>query len=193
VSLPTRLPQYQALHRSQFKAAKPKPPAVPPRDTTVPKKRGPPFGHPPWNRPTPDHIDRIVPVAAPATCPHCQCDNLLPCPETVEHIQEDIVLVPRTHVTRFDHATAFCPVCRRPVHDTAPDELRHAAIGPVIARTRSFGSRSDHGAQAFALLASLLGTAKRQDRNPREFLQTLFTAQTATAHAALFRIIPNTS
>ena len=442
--------QFQALHRSQFKAGKPKPPVVPPRDTTVLKKRGPPFGHPPWNRSAPGHLDRIVPVAAPTTCPHCQCADLAPCPETVEHLQEDIVLEPRTLVTRFDHATAFCPTCRRPVFACAPDELRNAAIGPVtkatavwlhhelklpfrvvrqlfstlfgmrfvpasalnfsltaagkgrplyddlqqkiraawllhldetswridgdnawlwyagnadldffqiarsratevildilgddfkgdfvsdgyavynailsrwrqtclahiirtakeiaaeirlvanptpyaadltfldaialffadvchldqrrregklsrpkaralipklrrrlralcsadpfthaktinlrdrlldakreakrlftflarpgmpptnnhaeqalrgpvIARTLSFGSRSDHGAEAFALLASLLGTAKRQDRNPLEFLQTLFTATTATAHAALFRTVPNTS
>lgn len=127
--------QYQALHRSQFKAGKPKPPAVPPRETTAPKKRGPPFGHPPWTRSAPGHLDRLVNVAAPTTCPHCQCADLLPCQETVKHLQEDIVLVPRTHVTRFDHATAFCPVCRRPVHDTAPDELRNAAIGPVTKAT----------------------------------------------------------
>ena len=127
--------QYQALHRSQFKAGKPKPPAVAPREATTPKKRGPPYGHPPWNRATPGHIDRVVSVTAPTTCPHCQGADLLPCPETVEHLQEDIVLEPRTLVTRFDHATAFCPTCRRPVYDTAPDELRNAAIGPVTKAT----------------------------------------------------------
>lgn len=127
--------QYQALHRSQFKAAKTKPPPDAAAESATPKKRGPPKGHPPWNRRQPGHIDRVVPVPAPTICPHCHCSALLPSPGTLEHIQEDIVLQPRTHVTRFDHAMAFCPKCRRPVYDTGPGELRNASIGPVTKAT----------------------------------------------------------
>lgn len=124
--------QFLALHRKQFKAAKAKPPPQALRDPAAPpKKRGPPHGHPPWNRKPPNHVDRIVAVPAPTTCPHCQCDSLLPATETVQHFQEDVVLVPRPHVTRYDHNTALCPVCRRSVYATAPGELRNSPIGPL--------------------------------------------------------------
>lgn len=125
--------RYIALHRKQFKASKKKALVIPP-DPPVeekPKKRGPPFGHPPWNRPTPEHIDQTVHVPAPTVCPHCACTLLQPSKKTVEQIQEDIVIQPRPMVTRFEHDTAYCPKCRRPVYATAPDELRNCPIGPV--------------------------------------------------------------
>jgi len=123
--------QFTALHRRQFKATRSEapPPAAPERG--LPKKRGAPIGHPPWQRPIPDHVDQTVPVAAPVVCPHCACSALLPSTETVEQIQEDIVLPPRPQVTRFLHDTAFCPKCRRPVYATAPGELRNCSIGPT--------------------------------------------------------------
>jgi transposase len=34
------------------------------------RKRGAPLGHPGWFRPTPTHLDRIVPVSAPSSCHH---------------------------------------------------------------------------------------------------------------------------
>ena len=123
--------QFLALHRRQFKAGKTRPPDTPLTSDAGPKKRGPPIGHPPWTRPAPDHIDRVVAVAAPVTCPHCACAALQPSHETLDHLQEDIVLQPRTQVTKFQHAMACCPVCRRPVYATAPDELRNSCIGPV--------------------------------------------------------------
>lgn len=52
-------------------------------------------------------------------------------PEVYEHIQEDIVLVPRTRVVRFRHDQSYCPKCRRPVYQTAPDEVAGCSIGPV--------------------------------------------------------------
>ena len=64
--------------------------------------------------------------------------------ETTEHVQEDIVIQPRTLVTRYLHGQAFCPAS-----------------------------------------PSLVQTARRQDVHLREFLQTLLTADTATAQAAL--------
>ena len=123
--------QFLALHRKQFKAkrAKKTPPATPEPKKT--KKRGPPIGHPPWQRPAPAHVDKIVSVAAPVVCPHCACDQLSPSTVLIEQIQEDIVIQPRPLVTNFQHDTAFCPKCRRPVYATAPGELRNCSIGPT--------------------------------------------------------------
>jgi hypothetical protein len=41
-------------------------------------------------------------------------------------------------VSDFVHATALCPHCRRPVFQTAPDELRNCQIGPVTKATAVF-------------------------------------------------------
>lgn len=123
--------QFQALHRKQFKAGKHKQTEPSPPQSQQKKKRGPPVGHPPWNRPVPKHIDKVVHVPPPVVCPHCACDKLSPSSEKVEQIQEDVVIQPRPFVTCFDHDTAFCPDCGRPVFDTAPGELRNCSIGPT--------------------------------------------------------------
>jgi len=49
-----------------------------------------------------------------------------------------------------------------------------------------FGTRSDSGLKTHSILPSLVQTARKQDVLPREFLETLLTADTATAQAALF-------
>ena len=310
--------KFLALHRKQFKAKRIKkvPPETPEPKKT--KKRGPPIGHPPWQRPVPAHVDKTVSVAAPIVCPHCACDHLSPSTEIIDQIQEDIVIQPRPLVTCFQHDTAFCPKCRRPVYATAPGELRNCSIGPttkavgvwlhhqlklpfrqtqdlfatlfgmsfvpasalnfsltatdksqplyddlrekiraasllhldetswrldglpawlwyavydaivarwrqtclahilrtakklftflkrpgipptnnhaeralrgpVISRKISFGSRSEAGAHAFAVLASLIGTARRQSQPVLKFLHTLFTADIDAAQAALYK------
>lgn len=123
--------QFHALHRKQFKAGKHKKTEPREAESQSKKKRGPPMGHPPWNRPVPKHIDKVVSVPAPTVCPHCECGELSPSSEKVEQVQEDIVIQPRTFVTCFKHDTAFCPNCRRPVFDTAPGELRNCSIGPT--------------------------------------------------------------
>ena len=151
--------QFTALHRRQFKAGKPKAPPHGARDPETRKKRGPPVGHPPWQRPIPSHVDRNVSVPAPTVCPHCACSSLLPSQETVDQIQEDIVIQPRPVVTRFHHDTAFCPKCRRPVYATAPDELRNCSIGPT---TKAVGVWLHHQLrlpfrQVQDLFASLFG------------------------------------
>jgi hypothetical protein len=122
-----KIAQLRLEHQKQFKANV-KPPLV---REGGPKKRGAPLGHPPWRRREPDHVDETVPVPAPETCPRCQCDHLSACPEVYEHVQEDIVLVPRTRVIRFRHDQSYCPKCRRPVYQTAPDEVAGCSIGPV--------------------------------------------------------------
>lgn len=103
-----------------------------------PRKRGAPKGHPPWRRRKPDHIDETISVAAPSVCPHCQTQNLQPSGNRHEQLQEDIVLQPRTHVTRFLHHLAFCPQCRREVYQTGPGELRNCQIGPVTKAVGTF-------------------------------------------------------
>ena len=105
----------QALHRRQFKSNKKKDVEAGGKDVEDAslsnegrkKKRGVPVGHPGWVRPKPDHIDRTVDVPAPAICPHCQSEDLTPMEENMEHIQEDIVIRPRTLVTRFLHGQAL--------------------------------------------------------------------------------------
>lgn len=99
------------------------------------KKRGAPVGHPGWFRPEPARIDRTVRVPAPMRCPHCRSDNLRPTSALDEHVQEDIVVKPSTVVTRYLHASAYCPKCRRLVVQAAKDEILHAPIGPVAKST----------------------------------------------------------
>jgi len=77
--------------------------------------------------------------------------------------------------------------------------LRHPGVPPtnnqaeqsirflVIFRKIMFGTRSLQGLRTHSVLPSLVLTAKRQGRNPREFLETLLTADTAQAQAVLYR------
>jgi transposase len=129
----------QALHRRQFKPNKKKgtetsskeDEEISSSDEEKKRKRGAPAGHPGWRRPNPDHIDRTVDVPPPTICPHCQSEDLTPMEENMEHIQEDIVIRPRTLVTRFLHGQAFCSRCHRPVVQAGEGELLNAPIGPV--------------------------------------------------------------
>lgn len=74
----------------------------------------------------------------------------------------------------------------RPGMSPTNNHAERALRKPVIARKISFGSRSSAGAHAFAVLASLLGTARRQNRSPLDFLSTLFTSSTEAAQSALY-------
>jgi len=75
---------------------------------------------------------------------------------------------------------------RRPgvpaTNNHAEQSLRHL----VIFRKKCLGTRSESGLKTHSILPSLVQTAKRQGIHPREFLQTLLTADTATAQAALY-------
>ena len=129
----------QALHQRQFRSNKKKDVEAGGKDIEggslsnegKKKKRGAPVGHPGWVRPKPGRVDQTVHVPAPIICPHCQSDLLTPMEETTEHVQEDIVIQPRTLVTRYLHGQAFCPRCNRPVVQAAEGELLNAPIGPV--------------------------------------------------------------
>lgn len=123
-----KIAQLQMQHQKHFKAnVQPHPP--PPCGRS--RKRGAPKGHPPWRRRAPDHLDQTIEVPAPHTCPRCQCPKLIPHAELYEHLQEDIVLMPRTFVTRFVHRQSYCPRCRRAVYQTGPEELPGREIGPL--------------------------------------------------------------
>jgi hypothetical protein len=127
----------KALHQRQFKPNKKRSQQSPQNQAdsgSAPekkKKRGAPKGHPGWYRRKPDHIDKTVIVPAPEVCPHCACPDLTPVEELKDHLQEDIILQPRTHVTNFRHHQAFCPKCSRPVIQAARGELLNCQIGPT--------------------------------------------------------------
>jgi transposase len=129
----------QALHHRQFKSNKKKDAETGGKQVQgasssnkgKKRKRGAPVGHPGWARPKPDRIDRTVDVPAPTICPHCQSNRLRPMEISTEHVQEDIVIRPRTLVTRYLHGQAFCTRCNRPVVQAGEGELLNAPIGPV--------------------------------------------------------------
>jgi hypothetical protein len=136
--------KYQALHRKQFKPNRKKDEQGGGNERDLkqggkkPKKRGAPIGHPGWTRPVPTRIDRIVPVPPPLVCPHCGSDDLTPEETIHEHIQEDIVVKPRTVVTKYVHEEAFCPRCKRTVVGAGPDEIPNAPIGPLAKSTSGY-------------------------------------------------------
>jgi hypothetical protein len=130
--------QLHALHRRQFKGR---------RTTSAPaaegasaqrKKRGPPFGHPPWQRARPTRIDQVIATLAPTTCPDCGSTPLQPVAEVHEHLQEDIVLQPRTVVTAFRHQQVFCARCDKNVWLPGLGEMRGAYIGPAAKATAAY-------------------------------------------------------
>jgi hypothetical protein len=129
--------QLQALHCRQFKGRKAAvtPPACP---STQRKKRGAPLGHPPWQRAKPKRIDQVVVVPVPRRCPDCQNPQLQPVEQVHEHVQEDIVLEPRTRVTCFQHQQAYCPYCDKNVWLPGPAEMPNAYIGPAAKATAAY-------------------------------------------------------
>lgn len=123
-----KIAQLRLEHQKQFKAnVKPAPTPI----KVTARRRGAPVGHPGWRRRAPDHVDQFIDVAAPEVCPHCQCSDLEACPDLHEHVQEDIVLMPRTRVTKYVHKQCICPRCRRAVYQTGEGELRGCDIGPI--------------------------------------------------------------
>jgi len=129
--------QLQALHRRQFKARK-VPTASSPEGRPTCQKRGAPVGHPPWQRAQPKHIDQVVAVPAPQSCPDCGRQKLQPLPELHDHLQEDIVLQPRTVVTCFRHRLAYCASCGKKLELSGPGEMPGAYIGPAAKATATY-------------------------------------------------------
>jgi transposase len=116
--------------------------------------------------------------------------------------------IEKRSVTELNH------ICKQPLrfkpaetlrtYLTGPDQkflftfLRHPGVPPtnnhaeqslrflVIFRKICFGTRSESGLITHSILPSLVQTARRQGLHPREFLQILLTADTATAQSALY-------
>lgn len=95
------------------------------------RKRGAPKGHPGWFRKKPQKIDIHKNVPPPQKCPLCNSVDLSATNEKSTHVQEDIVLTPRTVVTEFIHEMAYCNCCKQLVMQTDENELANAHIGPV--------------------------------------------------------------
>jgi transposase len=129
--------QLHALHRRQFKGRRTAA-ATPECRSTQRKKRGAPVGHPPWQRAKPKRIDRVVTVPAPRSCPDCRHPKLQPIAEVHEHVQEDIVLEPRSVVTCFRHGQGYCPQCDKNVWLPGPGEMPGAYIGPAAKATAAY-------------------------------------------------------
>jgi hypothetical protein len=124
------------LHQRQFKPNKKDKTAVSEKGaikkpSLTKRKRGAPVGHPGWGRTKPERIDRTIHVPAPARCPHCLKDNLSPYNGLYEHVQEDIVIEPRTVVVKYLHEQSFCSRCNRPVVQAGEGEILNSHIGPV--------------------------------------------------------------
>ncbi len=130
--------QLQALHRRQFKGRRAVAAQAPECASTQRKKRGAPVGHPPWQRAKPTRIDQAVSVPSPRTCPDCHYPTLQSVGELHDHVQEDIVLEPRTRVTSFRHQQAYCPRCDKNVWLAAPGEMPGAYIGPAAKATAAY-------------------------------------------------------
>ena len=130
--------QLHALHRRQFKGRRAAAAAPAECPSTQRKKRGAPLGHPPWQRAKPTRIDQVVSLPAPSTCPDCHHSKLQSTEEIHEHIQEDIVLEPRTVTTAFRHQLAYCPRCDKNVWLPGPGEMPGAYIGPAAKATAAY-------------------------------------------------------
>src|SRR5437868_2122719 len=130
--------QFHALHRKQFKGRQATAAAAIEDPASPRKKRGAPKGHPPWQRKKPTRIDQVIRVCAPKICPHCQRPDLPPASHIHEHVQEDIVLEPRTIVTSYQHQQSYCAHCGCEVWQLGPGELPGAYIGPVAKATATY-------------------------------------------------------
>ena len=72
----------------------------------------------------------------PAT--DCHNPKLQPLEQLHEHVQEDIVLEPRTVVTCFRHQQAYCGLCDKNVWLPGPGEMPGAYIGPAAKATAAY-------------------------------------------------------
>jgi transposase len=125
----------------------PQPADAPPPDTLPegqPKKRGAPVGHPGWFRPTPTEYDQLIPVDAPARCPHCGGQvHLFPNVDPDDHWQEDVV-DGVFQVVLYQHPAARCDDCRRWVKQAGEGEILGSRIGPRL-RSYAVYLRNDIG------------------------------------------------
>ena len=125
----------------------------------------------PWPRSSPRcalWIRSGAPAASPASaqgrlshpCVEASilCDTQLAHPKTV-NLRDRLISPERDARKLFTFLT-------RPGMPPTNNHAELALRGPVLVRKTSFGSRSEAGAHAFAVLASILGTARPPGRFP---------------------------
>ncbi len=96
------------------------------------KRRGAPVGHPGWYRRRPEAWERLILVAAPASCPHCDAAvKARPDRPPYDHLQEDWIDGRRV-VVCYRHEAGRCRKCRRWCRQSGPGELLRAMIGPNL-------------------------------------------------------------
>jgi len=96
------------------------------------KKRGAPFGHPGWFRPTATKYDWDIDVQAPNRCPFCNVlATILPNVEPSEHLQEDII-DGVYRVVLYRHVACRCKACDCLVQQPGEGEILGSRIGPGL-------------------------------------------------------------
>jgi hypothetical protein len=91
----------------------------------------------------------------------------------------------RTYLAGPEHKFLFT-FLRRPGVPPTNNHAEQSLRPLVIFRKICFGTRSESGLKTHSILPSLVQTARKQGVHSREFLQTLLTADTPTAQAALY-------
>lgn len=117
------------LKQIQDKMYKPKPPKQKQPPKPEPKKRGALFGHIGWFRRKPKKENRTE-IVRLKRCPLCGSDELTECKEKEEHIQEDIIILPKVRVTKYIRHHYYCKRCKEVVSGKGKEELPGSYIGP---------------------------------------------------------------
>jgi transposase len=153
--------ELKAERQKQFTRTKDEP--VPEEsDSAAPKdkkRRGAPVGHPGWYRKRPTTWERLVPVAAPGSCPHCGSSvKARPDRPVYDHLQEDWIDGRRV-VVCYRHEAGRCRKCRRWVQQAGPGELLRAMIGPNL-RAASLFLQYDIGLTTRKVVRAVAGLAQ---------------------------------
>lgn len=98
----------------------------------LPKKRGPPFGHPGWFRKKPTRKPDYVEEVTLKKCSHCGSKEITELKEDAieEHTQEDIELQTNVTVSLYRHHYYWCKKCKDVVSGIGKGELVGSFIGP---------------------------------------------------------------
>jgi hypothetical protein len=154
--------ELKAERQKQFKSTKEEPTEADPSDAASPhgkKKRGAPVGHPGWYRKRPTAFDKLISVAAPSQCPHCEgVVKARPDRPLHDHLQEDWIDGKRV-VVCYRHEAGRCRKCRLWVQQAGPGELLRAMIGPSL-RAASMFLQYDIGLTTRKVVRAIAGLAE---------------------------------
>ena len=139
----------------------------------VPKKRGPPFGHPGWFRKKPKRKPDYTEEVTLKKCSLCGSKAITELKEDAveEHTQEDIELETRIVVSRYRHHYYWCKRCKDVVSGQGKGELTGSFIGP----------------NAKALASWFKHDIKVSDRDLKRIFERLFKLKVSSGSFAGFR------